>query len=212
MRRIGILVFSTVAIALAGLIPGPREVQGEDLCKIAVENARAKYAKARTIYTTFEGSFAPIGGERHPLSGSMAYRSPDAFRHDLVMGDRTYVTRQIGDLLQKWTEQGTTKSRFTERKETGPVEPQFPPAFESFNEESFELLKKTHEKDAPAIYVVQAKFKGSGDPFASARMGIEDGSWLIRTLDLVDHEGNEVMTLRFKEIKLGHALPAGCFE
>jgi hypothetical protein len=142
----------------------------------------------------------------------MAYRRADAYRHEFTLDGTKYVTLRVDERETKWTETEKGFGRPRVNAAAGPIDPQFPPSFESFDEATFQKVEEVPASaDAPARWVVEARFKRIGE-FASARLGIEDGTWLIRTIEYLDAKGETRVFLRFKDINLVKPVADSVFQ
>jgi hypothetical protein len=94
----------------------------------------------------------------------------------------------------------------------GPVPLPLLPAFDNYDPDSITLLSFRNEPGRPARVEVEARFQRPIEGFTGARLGIEDRSWLVRTLDLLDAAGQEGMSVRFTDVKIDAPLPADVFS
>lgn len=196
-------------LALVVAIPAIVAAQAVFNFKDAVAAARQRYAGANTIQTRFEG-WMESRGQRIPLAdGAMYYRRADAFRHEFSIEGNKRVTLRLDDKQFKFKLKDGKAIDIGEERPKGPIAPQFPPAFESFVEDSFQLVDTTPAAgNQQLVFNVKARFKTTV-PFAAARMGIEDGTWLVRTLDLLDAKDDVLMSIRFTDVRLNQSIPDG---
>jgi hypothetical protein len=61
----------------------------------------------------------------------------------------------------------------------------------------------------PAAAAFPANLRDPKGLWTAARLGIEDQSWLIRTLDFLNAAGETVMAVRFVDVKMNEDLPEG---
>jgi hypothetical protein len=215
----GAALAALLAAAILALVPGTgraQEPQEPSFAEVTLEKARAKYAAASTLHATFEGSVVPLRniGERRRLEGWIAWRAQDASRQEIVLLDRglRLVDISEGGKRRHYEVVGGKVETSIPRPFEGAVPLPLLPAFDNYDLETIALRSFRNEAGHPTLVEIEARFQRPIEGFTGARLGIEDRTWLIRTLDLVDAAGNEGMSVRFLEVKIDAPLPEDIFS
>jgi outer membrane lipoprotein-sorting protein len=211
MRTSRPLVFLAFAlVGCAGLATTGR-ADGEALAKEVLARSHGVYANARDLQATFEG-VSSIYSQGEKFTATIAYQANHASRSEIryASGNTTTRLREANRDRQWQSKNGELKKEHDRDNLTTPILP-FLPAFNIYNDDSAVLVDKRVEAGRPAIYVLEAKLKRPGDPFAAVRLGIEDGTWLWRTIEMLDTRGVVRSAVTFTDVKIDQGIPPGTF-
>jgi len=194
--------------------PAPSEQAPSEQQSLAVTvlaSARTKYAGMRFLHADFEGAATVLGTERL-IKGAIDWRDPDASRLEIhAAGGRT-IRLQEGNRIRRWEGAATGELRELKPDTTElPPSPPLVPPFESIDESTLAIRDFKNEKGRPLVIELEARLVRPIDGFISTRLGIEDRSWLIRTLELRSDDGRSKVSVRFRDVRVDEALADGVF-
>jgi hypothetical protein len=176
--------------------------------------SRARYAQLVTLYATFEG-YSSIAGKRTKIAGWIAFDKGyegGASGYELEFPGTRRLTIREGDRLRSWVARGAAKLEPAgEQTLKGPVEVPLIPAFGLYDAKKI-TSNSIVVGAKQTIQVIDAPFERPGDPFIGARLGIEERTWVIRSLQFLDKTNEPAMSFEFKEVHFDEPLPDGIFQ